>query len=229
VPTAPASDPGPAGRSGPAGPTLELRDLVFFHPKGGTPVTVYSLTFGPEGIGLVDREGGLPRVLPWASVVAQGVEPWAGGRPPAKWLGRPRRSRRTSRQGLPHVEAGALVEIRTKSGSFRFLLARAQPAALSDRITAVAARHRGSGGDPPAAPTARSQSQAWSWRRTRGWPRVRPLLVVLLVVVVAAAVTLILLQSAGVVHLRILGGSGTSGAPAGPRPLLPPSSSPMSG
>jgi hypothetical protein len=41
-----------------------------------------------------------------------------------------------------------------------------------------------------------------------GWAKVRPILTVLLIVFIAVVVTLILLQSAGTVHLPLLGGSG---------------------
>jgi hypothetical protein len=48
-----------------------------------------------------------------------------------------------------------------------------------------------------------------------GWARVQPYLVVGLVVILVTAVTLILLQSAGTIHLPLLGGSGGSGSGTG--------------
>jgi hypothetical protein len=47
-----------------------------------------------------------------------------------------------------------------------------------------------------------------------GWARVRPILTVLLVVFIGVVVTLILLQSAGTIHLPLLGGSSQQSLPA---------------
>ncbi len=110
---------------------------------------------------------------------------------------------------LPHVEAGALIDIQTPSGTFRFLLPRADPATVAERITAIAIRHRGAAGasSVTTALGARRYGRR-SGRAATGWERVRPLFVIILVVVIATAVTLILLQSAGAVHLPFLGGTG---------------------
>jgi hypothetical protein len=44
-------------------------------------------------------------------------------------------------------------------------------------------------------------------KKPEGWLRVRPYLVVLLLLIIVAAVTVILLQSAGAIHLPLLGGA----------------------
>lgn len=253
----------------PAGPaeateaaSFELRGLVLLDSSGNQPVVVYALHFGDDGIGLVGREGSSPRVLPWASVSAHAVEPWAGGAIPRWWVdtaghdglggadphrsdghegdgpasavephreavathGKGREDRavraiggdragraRDADDQLPHVAAGVLIDIQTPSGTFRFLLPRADPATVAERITAIAIRHRGSAGASSVTTALGAKRYGRrSGRAATGWERIRPFLVVILVVVIATAVTLILLQSAGAVHLPFLG--GTSGA-----------------
>jgi hypothetical protein len=115
------------------------------------------------------------------------------------------------------VDAGALIGIQTLYGTYRFLYPGGDPSELSQRVTAFAVRHQG----PKAASTV---TRVVSWgqdverrqtaRQTAkpvGWARARPYLVIVLVVFLAAVVTLILLQSAGAIHLPVLGGSGGSG------------------
>jgi hypothetical protein len=110
---------------------------------------------------------------------------------------------------LPHVEAGALIDIQTPSGTFRFLLPRADPATVAERITAIAIHHRGSAGASSVTTVLGAKRYGRrSGRAATGWERVRPLFVIILIVVIATAVTLILLQSAGAVHLPFLGGTG---------------------
>jgi hypothetical protein len=121
-------------------------------------------------------------------------------------------------RALPHVEAGALIDIRTPSGTFRFLLPRADPTTVADRIAAIAVRQRGVTGASSVTTAVRSTRRA-RWRNRAGatrWERAQPALVILLVVVIAAAVTLILLQSSGAIHLPFLGGTG-GGSAAGLR------------
>ncbi len=225
-----------------SGGGFQVRGLVLLDSAGRDPVNIYALHFGDEGIGLVGREGNPPRVLPWTSVATHAVEPWGGGTIPIRWVrtgqsGRSaspgsgdsvqaRRERREgavrSRRGrpLPYVDAGALIHIRTPSGTYRFLLPKADPVALDDRISAIAVRHRGS-----AAASSVTRAHPTGVARPRhgaGWERWQPILVVMLVVVVAAAVTLILLQSSGAVHLPFLGGTGSGAPPARPRVLVSP-------
>ncbi len=114
---------------------------------------------------------------------------------------------------LPHVDAGALIDIQTPSGTFRFLLPRSDPATVADRIMAIAIRHRGVAGASSVTTAIAAGRRGRRWGRApTGWERVQRLLVVILVAVIATAVTLILLQSAGAVHLPFLGGTGGASA-----------------
>ena len=139
-----------------------------------------------------------------------GPEPWVGS-PPAPPPPVP---------PLPRVEAGALIGIQTAYGTYRFLYPGGDPAELSRRVTEFAVRHQGPG-------AASSVTRVVSWGqdverrqssrpapRPVGWTRVQPYLILLVVVFVGVVVTLILLQSAGTIHLPLLGGSGSgAGAP----------------
>jgi hypothetical protein len=212
---------------------LTVTGLLLLDPHGYDPTPVDSVVVDGQGIGVVRRRGEQPRLLPWASVVAHAVEPWSGGVIPAWWVdpahqrpgapapvpgGAPTVPARAPDAGrpLPHAEAGALLSVQTRTGTYRFLRSGADPADLGRRIGAFAVRHQG--------PSGMSTVTTVAPRRLRrghrsGWARLRPYLVVLLVLVVVTAVTLILLQSAGTIHLPFLGG----GAPSahGVRPGTP--------
>jgi hypothetical protein len=209
-------------------------------------VTVDSIVFSDEGIGVIRYRGEQPRVLPWTSVTAHVIERWAGGAIPRGWVdqsrngvdpgppaperpaARTRRRGRGTTQGttsdatggtgapVARVGAGALIGIRTPYGSYRFLFPGGDPADLSHRVSAFAVRHHG----PTGASTV-TRVVAWGQDIERrqsvrpaptptGWNRVRPILTVLLIVFIGVVVALILLQSAGTVHLPVLGGSGQS-------------------
>lgn len=113
---------------------------------------------------------------------------------------------RTATRRLPHAEAGAMISIQTRSGTYRFLRSGGDPSDLAPRIAEFAVRHRGPAGVSTVTTVAAHRRGPRS-----GWARVRPWLVVLLAVVLAAAVTVILLQSAGVIHLPFLGSDGSAG------------------
>ena len=117
--------------------------------------------------------------------------------------------RPTTDRRLPHAEAGALISVQTRTGTYRFLrsggdaadLGRASapsPSATRGRpglstVTTVAPRRLRAG---PAGPAGPGSGPSW-WSCSSWW---------------WYAVTLILLQSAGVIHLPFLGG-GSSSAP----------------
>jgi hypothetical protein len=236
---APGSDdrrPTVPDRSGaPAGHPLEpfrIHDLLLLESHRGNPVEIDTLSFDEEGIGVIRSRGDRPRVLPWASVLTQVVEPWQGGIAPEWWVD-PELNRSESMEkslgsvtdpgatsrSLPHVEPGAVIAVRTASGTFRFLLPGGDPRTLAREISAIAVRKRG-----PSAASSATRVVAWGEdverrkverkpSRRLTWSRVQPFLVVALILFIATAVTLILLQSAGVVHLPYLGGNG-SGATA---------------
>jgi hypothetical protein len=216
----------------PAPLPFRLDGLLLLDSAGNDPVAIDALTFGDEGIGVVRSPGELPRVLPWSSVANHVVEPWAGGIIPEWWvdpeLNRPQAPVERSgvvtdpaatNRALPHAEAGALIAVQTPYGTYRFLLPRGDPKTLSDRITAFAVRHRGPSGASSVTTVVRPEPGARRHRRSGSaapsswWSKAHPFLVVALILFIAAAVTLILLQSAGTIHLPLLGGSnpGTVG------------------
>jgi len=203
---------------------VTVTGLLLLDPHGNDPTPVDSITFDDDGIGVVRTRGQAARVLPWDAVVSHAVEPWAGGVIPEWWVdpgghGDGRSSpdddavgailsdtRRTDRS-LPHAEAGAMIGIQTRTGTYRFLKPGGDPGGLAPRIAALTMRHQGAAGVSTVTTVAAGRPGVRS-----GWARTRPWLVVLLVVVVAAAVTVILLQSAGVIHLPLLGGGSAGGS-----------------
>ena len=229
-PRPPGTPDGTGRPGGPAPRPLTVTGLLLSDPLGHDPTTVESITFDDGGIGVVRRRGQEPRVLPWDAVVAHAVEPWAGGVIPEWWVdpGAQRSERSptpvpddldallsgtpTSGRPLPHAEAGALISIQTRSGTYRFLRSGGDPSALAARITEFAVRHRGPAGASTVTTVApgRLGSRRSDPRST--WARVQPWLVALLVVLLVAVVTVILLQSAGVIHLPFLGGSPSGSA-----------------
>jgi len=213
---------------------------VLLDTAASEPVPIEAVLFADDGIGVIRRRGERPRVLPWSSLTAHAVEKWVGGEIPAGWLHRDLETRQepwilvsppaVPPRASPRVGAGALIGIQTSYGTYRFLCPGGDPAELSRRVTAFAVRHRG-----PSAASTVTRVVAWGQDAERrqadrtapgpvGWHRVRPYLVVLLLVFLGAVVTLLLLQSAGSIHLPLLGGSGSgtigaSGQPGGHRVL----------
>jgi hypothetical protein len=208
-------------------PSVRLVGLVMLDTATEEPVAIEAMFFADDGIGVIHKRGDRPRILPWSALSAHAVEKWVGGEIPATWLlQRPDDAGREpwvvqapapAPRRLPRVEAGALIGIQTPYGTYRFLYPGGDPSALSRHVTAFAVRHQG----PKAASTVtrvvswghdveRRQSDR-SAAKPVGWARAQPYLVVALVVFLAAVVTLILLQSAGTIHLPLLGGTGASG------------------
>ncbi len=216
--------PGDRLPPGPAPPTVRLEGLVLLDTAASEPVAIEAVLFADDGIGVIRKRGERPRVLPWSSLSAHAVEKWVGGEIPTGWLHRDPESRQepwiesppvTPPRPSPRVGAGALIGIQTSYGTYRFLYPGGDPAELSRRVTAFAVRHRG-----PSGASTVTRVVAWGLDverrqgdrtvpRPAGWHRVRPYLVVLLLVFLGAVVTLILLQSAGSIHLPLLGGSGS--------------------
>ena len=204
---------------------LTVTGLLLLDPHGHDPTPVESITFDGGGIGVVRARGQAARVLPWDAVVAHAVEPWAGGVIPEWWVAPETHGQvaevspdtdavgailadahRTDRS-LPHAEAGAMIGIQTRTGTYRFLKPGGDPGGLAPRIAAFTVRHQGAAGVSTVTTVAAARRGSRS-----GWARVRPWLVVLLLAVLAAAVTVILLQSAGVIHIPFLGGGATGSA-----------------
>ena len=222
------ASPGPPLR------TLRLENLVLLDTAATEPIAIDAVIFADNGIGVIRNRGERPRVLPWSSLSAHAVEKWIGGPIPPDWLHPVPDARRPEPWAgpapdppppappppAPRVTAGALIGIQTPYGTYRFLYPGGNPADLSRQLTAFAVRHQG-----PAAASSMTRVVAWGQDverrqserpapRPTGWTRVQPYVVALALVVVAVVVTLILLQSAGTIHLPLLGGSGpgTAGA-----------------
>ncbi len=216
-------------RSGSAAPSsIRLEGLVMLDSAATEPVVIEAMFFADDGVGVIHNRGERPRILPWSALSAHAVEKWVGGEIPSHWL-RPSSEDEGREPWLvahpvpaptpaPRVGAGALIGIQTPYGTYRFLYPGGDPSELSQRVTAFAIRHQG----PEAASTVtrvvswgkdvERRQQAREDPKRAGWPRVQPYLVIGLVIVLATVVTLILLQSAGVIHLPLLGGSGGAGA-----------------
>lgn len=221
--------------AGPAPKPLTVTGLLLLDPHGYDPTHVDTVVVNDVGIGVIRRRGEAPRVLPWESVVAHAVEHWPGGVIPDWWIdpggqradgplpvpdgeaGDPS-ALLTAHRHLPHAEAGALISIQTRTGTYRFLRTGGDPVDLAPRIGAFAVRHQGPSGQSTVTTVAPARLRR-GFAGGTGWSRVRPYLVVLLLVVIVAAVTLILLQSAGVVHLPFLGGNAASLPGSGPGPV----------
>jgi hypothetical protein len=212
--------------AGPAPKPLTISGLLLLDPHGYDPSHVDTVIVNDVGIGVIRRRGEQPRVLPWEAVVAHAVEPWAGGVIPEWWVEPGEQHAEstapvpdasafggtdllTAHRHLPHAEAGALLSIQTRTGTYRFLRSGGDAVDLANRIGAFAVRHQGPAGLSTVTTVAPARLRREYGSRS-GWSRFRPLLVILLVAVIVGAVTLILLQSAGVIHLPYLGGNSAS-------------------
>jgi len=167
-------------------------------------------------------------LLPWASIVTHVVEPWSGGIIPEWWVD-PELHRPGDTGELDHVatdpsvgarppvhaEPGALVSLRTPMTTYRFLVPGGDVGVLAARIAELATVHLG----PAAAPTVTTITTATTVRlpkRSRDrtpeppawYRRLRVAVTVVTVSVVVVVAALVLLQSAGRIHLPILGGAG---------------------
>ena len=207
-----------------------MTSLLLLDPHGYDPTGVDSVVVNDLGFGVIRRRGEAPRLLPWGSVVTHAVEPWGGGVIPDWWVGAVEgpgegpvlvpelassqpMDHLPAHRHLPHAEAGALISIRTRTGTYRFLREGADPVDLAARIGAFAVRQQGPTGLSTVTTVAPARLRR-DYDGRSGWVRVRPILGVLLVVIFITAVTLILLQSAGVIHLPFLGGTPLSAPPA---------------
>lgn len=218
---------------GPGPRPFTVTGLLLLDPHGHDPTPVESVTVDDTGIGVVRARGHGSRVLPWDAVLTHAVEPWSGGVIPEWWVAPGPDAPGTVRvdvagqsapgtgdlltvgRVLPYAEAGAMISIQTRTGTYRFLRPGGDPSEIAARIAQFTVRHRGSAGVSSVTTVApRRHRRGQELGRSR-WARLRPWLVALLIILIAAAVTVILLQSAGVVHLPVLGSGGTpSGLPA---------------
>ncbi|MGC8462915.1 MAG: hypothetical protein ACP5P9_04510 [Acidimicrobiales bacterium] len=221
---------------------VRFDDVVLLPPGDDVTRSVggVSLVIDDQGVTLTTADAGNPRMLPWSSLetyviepISPSTSPWwvdpelhdpAEPAPSRRSTATPgHRRRRKSLVPAEPGELGALVSLRTAAGTYRLLVAGLDSDALAVRVRPLAAAHL-----PPAAlPTVTTvQTRPATPAPSMTWERIRPLLAVLAAVVAAAAIAAILLQSAGVVHLPFLGGTGpTALAPAvAPRQFAPAAS-----
>jgi len=194
-----------------------LRGLLLVGPRGEHPVAVDGLTFAADGIAVTRTRGGATRILAWDDVTAHAVEPWPGGTVPARWLTEgidesADQIEGSSDDGMPYVAAGVLLSVQTPAGTYRFVRPGLDPTPVAHRFDSFVVHHHG----PQAASSvtrAAGRSHLMAPPGVRGpvWRRLRPVVIVVAAVLAIALVSLVLLQSAGVIHLPILGGPGGSG------------------
>lgn len=218
--------PSPATASPPPRP-FRLEHLLLLDNLGSEPLPIDALGFAGNGIGVIRRNGEQPRVLPWSSVTGCVVERWDGGVIPEWWVDPELNGRRpepvvgsvtdprATTRSLPHTDPGAVIGVRTPNGTFRFLVADGDPVELARLVDGFTLRRAG-----PAGVSSVTRVVAWGTDAERrkaarpapvptGWIRIRPYLVAVLIALVILAATLILLQSAGTIHLPVLGGPGS--------------------
>lgn len=136
-----------------------------------------ALVIDASGVGLAHPSWGPRRVLPWSAVTEWAVEPRVGDRPD------------------PPGTYGATLRFSTADATYRIVVPGVMTADLAPRLDAIAEAHVTRPAHAPAPPSSRP-------RRSR----LRIAATVVAVAVVATAVALVLAQSAGAIHLQILGG-----------------------
>ncbi len=236
-----ASMPPRAVSESPSARPVRFAEVLLLDPVGGEPVPMASLTFGDEGIGVVEHGGSSARVLPWSSVTAHVAEAWSGGLVPEWWVD-PELDRdepeptwtgptttgvgagvgvgtvtdpEATARPVPHVEAGTLVGIRTPTSIYRFLIPHSDPVSVSRRINEIALARRPGTVGVDTTTVLPSETPAANRAVPRStWSKIQPFLVIALIAFIATAVTLILLQSSGAIHLPFLGGANSGSLPA---------------
>lgn len=179
---------------------LQLHDVELLE-GGGVPQRLAGvrLTIDRRGVVLIAPGTDAERVLRWDRIVGWQVEPT------------------TTATGAP----GALIVYRTETAAYRFAVAGADPGALGYLVEQLGHGYRAQQARAQAAPPPAAEATAPPAGGIAGAiHRLQPVLVVALVVLLVAAVTLILLQSAGVIHIPLLGGNSNQpfGAPAAAAP-----------
>ncbi|MHB1713202.1 MAG: hypothetical protein ACYCV7_17750 [Acidimicrobiales bacterium] len=214
---------------------FQLDGVIMLGTDGGEPLHVegVTLTFGHDGIGVIHGRGDHPRLLPWPLLTAHAAEGWSGLITPPWWVD-PELNRAddgsdvggeiigadSTARSLPRTAAGALLSFRTPLGVHRFLVPGGDPDRLTSQVAAFTRDHQGGTGSSTAVTffagrpseaggrgSASGRTGRKSGRKGLTWARIRPVLTVILIVCLATIAVLIVLQSAGTVHLPILGGA----------------------
>jgi hypothetical protein len=159
-----------------------------------------TLVIDRRGVALSTSADGPPRIMPWTRIKGWRVDPWPGEKEPYGALLTYASDTNTYLFGVPGTESTALAYLVDQLS--RGFLAEAR------------------GTKKPAAATPVKASTDESVAAQRRFDAVKPLLVLVLIVVLVAAVTLLLLQSAGVIHLPLLGGNGSQTPTGAARQVL---------
>jgi hypothetical protein len=171
---------------------LHLRDVVLIDPNNvESGVSGMTLEIDHRGVVVTASGTGRPKVIGWSRVSGWRVDPWV------------------HEVGT----VGAVITYASDFGTHRFGINAGDATALGYLVDQLS---RGYIDAKSTAATTQAETEATRQPASGIQARVdraRPVLVLVLVLVIAAAVTLILLQSAGVIHLPLLGGNGSS--PAG--------------
>lgn len=211
---------------------FQIDGVILLGADGGNPLQVegITLTFGHEGVGVIHGHEDHPRLLPWSLLTSYALEAWSGLIVPPWWVD-PELNRTdddsdadsevvdadSTTRSLPHTGPGALISFRTPLATYRFLSPGGDLGQLSSQVAAFIRSHQGGiGATSPVTVFAGRSPQAGGGGPTSGttrqkgmsWARIRPILTVVLIVCLATIAILIVLQSAGTIHLPLLGGTG---------------------
>jgi hypothetical protein len=146
------------------------------------------LSAGPSG----------ERIVPWADITGWRVDAWVRPGEPTGTLISYAAGRATYRIGVPAADVSALGYLVDQLS--RGYLTLEPPVGPGPPATARVPGERDPADRDPGERSAPGRFQ-----------RIEPVLVALLIVVLVVCITLILLQSAGVIHLPYIGGSGNLG------------------
>jgi hypothetical protein len=169
---------------------LNLSDTILLE-VGGRPGRVpgVNVSIVRRGVVLSSSADEQPRILPWSRIKGWRVDPWPGEEGPY----------------------GALLTYASDTNTYMFGVPGAESTALAYLVDQLSRGFLSEARRPRQPESASSAATTTIQRRLKS---VKPLLVLLLLIVLVAVVTLLLLQSAGVIHLPLLGGNGSQ-APTG--------------
>jgi len=221
APARSARDPGPG--PDPHG-SVVIRDVLLLGPRDGTAATVAGIALEVDGRGVTVSMPPDPteHLLPWSSILTHVVEPWSGGIIPEWWvdpelhhpgdtggLDRVAIDPSVGARAPAHAEPGALVSLRTPTTTYRFLVPDGDAGVLGARIADLAIVHHGPAAVSTVTTARLPESRGGRTAQRPTWyRRLRAVVTVVTVLIVAVVATLVLLQSAGRIHLPILGGAG---------------------
>jgi len=169
------------------------------NPTGATGQPVPGLTLVIDDRGVEVTPGGSsPKAVPWDAITGWRVDPY-------DLYGRP----------------GTVITVQTAERLFRFAAPGGDPVAIGHEMGQLARTHESAGragAAPIAGDTAGGPVAPVADRPGDSLAHWQPVLVTVLILALATAVALVLAQSAGAIHLPLLGGYGGGGSAVVPRP-----------